>query len=85
MGVVGLAENIATQPSLAGAWTELGKSVFFCDWDTRTLGHLDNRTPGHWNTRTLGHGDTGTLGHRDTRTMGRVWVPTYRRRVVIFD
>ena len=24
MGVVGLAENIATQPSLAGAWAELG-------------------------------------------------------------
>ena len=25
--VVGLAENIATQPSLAGAWAELGKSL----------------------------------------------------------
>ena len=25
VGVVGLAENIATQPSLAGAWAELGK------------------------------------------------------------
>ena len=25
MGVVGLAENIATQPSLAGAWAEFGK------------------------------------------------------------
>ena len=25
-GVVGKAENIATQPSLAGAWAELGKS-----------------------------------------------------------
>ena len=24
MGVVGLAENKATQPSLAGAWAELG-------------------------------------------------------------
>ena len=24
-GVVGLAENKATQPSLAGAWAELGK------------------------------------------------------------
>ena len=24
MGVVDLAENIATQPSLAGAWAELG-------------------------------------------------------------
>ena len=27
MGVVGLAENIATQPSLAGAWAELGNLV----------------------------------------------------------
>ena len=26
--VVGLAENIATQPSLAGAWAELGNSLF---------------------------------------------------------
>ena len=26
-GGVGLAENKATQPSLAGAWAELGKSV----------------------------------------------------------
>ena len=26
MGVVGLAENKATQPSLAGAWAELGNS-----------------------------------------------------------
>ena len=26
VGVVGKAENIATQPSLAGAWAELGKS-----------------------------------------------------------
>ena len=25
VGVVGKAENIATQPSLAGAWAELGK------------------------------------------------------------
>ena len=26
VGVVGKAENIATQPSLAGAWAELGNS-----------------------------------------------------------
>ena len=26
VGVVGLAENIATQPSLAGAWAELGNT-----------------------------------------------------------
>ena len=26
MGVVGLAENKATQPSLAGAWAELGNN-----------------------------------------------------------
>ena len=28
-GVVGKAENTATQPSLAGAWAELGKNVIF--------------------------------------------------------
>ena len=28
VGVVGKAENIATQPSLAGAWAELGKNLF---------------------------------------------------------
>ena len=28
MGAVGLAENIATQPSLAGAWPELGNIGF---------------------------------------------------------
>ena len=28
-GVVGLAENIATQPSLAGAWAELGNLKLF--------------------------------------------------------
>ena len=28
-GVAGLAENIATQPSLAGAWAELGKKQYF--------------------------------------------------------
>ena len=27
VGVVGKAENIATQPSLTGAWAELGKKV----------------------------------------------------------
>ena len=27
MGVVGLAENKATQPSLAGAWAELCKNI----------------------------------------------------------
>ena len=27
VGVVGKAENIATQPSLAGAWAELGKTL----------------------------------------------------------
>ena len=27
MGVVGLADNKATQPSLAGAWAELGKTT----------------------------------------------------------
>ena len=27
VGVVGLAENKATQPSLAGAWAELGKNI----------------------------------------------------------
>ena len=26
-GVVGLAENKATQPSLAGAWAELGENL----------------------------------------------------------
>ena len=26
-GVVGLAENIATQPNLAGAWAELGDEL----------------------------------------------------------
>ena len=26
VGVVGKAENIATQPSLSGAWAELGKN-----------------------------------------------------------
>ena len=29
LGVVGKAENIATQPSLAGAWAELGKNTVF--------------------------------------------------------
>ena len=29
VGVVGKAENIATQPSLAGAWAELGKIYSF--------------------------------------------------------
>ena len=28
VGVVGKAENIATQPSLAGAWAELGNKIF---------------------------------------------------------
>ena len=28
-GVVGLAENKATQPNLAGAWAELGKMKIF--------------------------------------------------------
>ena len=27
MGVVGLAENIATQPSLTGAWAELRSTI----------------------------------------------------------
>ena len=30
MGVVGLAENKATQPSLAGAWAELGNIPEIC-------------------------------------------------------
>ena len=29
VGVVGKAENIATQPSLAGAWAELGNKLPF--------------------------------------------------------
>ena len=28
VGVVGLAENKATQPSLAGAWAELGNTFY---------------------------------------------------------
>ena len=35
-GVVGKAENIATQPSLAGAWAELGNT------ESKTL-NLDKR------------------------------------------
>ena len=37
VGVVGKAENIATQPSLAGAWAELGKIVLL-------IGNRENKT-----------------------------------------
>ena len=51
-GVVGLTENKATQPSLAGAWAELGKiedirndrkmiQMFFDDFKNLSVGNFD--------------------------------------------